>query len=683
MCFPNRDASRRPPAPQRSRRGVVPAVGHTLSLLGALLWLALAPAVPGAEDPASRPPAARPNVLLILADDLGWADLGCYGHPFFETPNLDRLAAEGVRFTSGYAASCVCSPTRSSIMTGKYPARNDLTIWLGGSGGAPAVDHLSLDEVTVAEALREGGYATAHIGKWHLGGEPYFPEHQGFDVNIAGDHTGTPAGGYHLPNRMKLPDMQPGGYLTDRLTDECLRTIDRWRDRPFFIYMAYHTVHTPIQGRRDLVEHYRQKLKPGENAEGGLSPYCTTEQPARADGTERPQPGENYNVEYAAMVHCLDENVGRILARLEELQLDRRTVVVFYSDNGGFSHSRGQKNKLTTNEPLRLGKGYCYEGGHRVPALVRYPPVTGKGGVCDVPVITNDFYPTFLELAGLPPRPEQHADGLSLVPLLADPSRGTIDRDTLYWHYPHHSPQGGTPSGAVRHGDWKLLEFFDDGRLELYHLADDLGESNNLAEQMPDRVEQLHAKLRAWREEVDAKMPPPAEPPRPPIKTTESFPGFDALVDVQLEKTERGYELAAVETGIALRKADPPLTEPVTFRTTITPLDRHPANGQFVFGEGTEEPKLVKCGFFVGGGYAAIYEGTYPGTDAARTELATESGRPVEVVVTVDPRAGTVRMTLGGKTVAKKLTRPLPRITHYGYGVVRTRSAFSPIEIEQ
>ncbi|MFW5693316.1 MAG: sulfatase, partial [Thermoguttaceae bacterium] len=463
--------------------------------------------------------AEKPNLILILADDLGWGDLGCYGHPFFETPNLDRLAAEGVRFTSGYAASCVCSPTRSSIMTGKYPARNDLTIWLGGSGGAPAVDHLGLDEVTIAEALKDGGYATAHIGKWHLGGEPYFPEHQGFDVNIAGDHTGTPAGGYHLPNRMKLPDMQPGNYLTDRLTDECLGTIDRWHDRPFFIYMAYHTVHTPIQGRKDLVEYYRQKLKPEDT----------------------------YNCEYAAMVHCLDENVGRILARLEARKLDEKTVVVFYSDNGGFSHSGGKKNNVTTNKPLRRGKGYCYEGGHREPAIVRYPPLTGKGGVCDVPVITNDLYPTFLELAGLPPRPEQHADGVSLVPLLADPSGGTIERDTLYWHYPHHSPQGGTPSGAVRQGDWKLLEFFGDGRLELYNLADDLGETTDLAEQMPDRVEQLHAKLKAWREEVDAKMPPPAEPPRPPIKTTESFPGFDALVDVQLEKTERGYELAAVE----------------------------------------------------------------------------------------------------------------------------------------
>ncbi len=427
--------------------------------------------------------AERPNFILILADDLGWADLGCYGQTFFETPNLDKLAAEGVRFTAGYAASCVCSPTRSSILTGKYPARNDLTIWLGGSGGAPAASHLSLEEVTIAEALQEGGYATAHVGKCHLGGEPHFPEHQGFDVNIGGNRTGTPAGGYFSPYRNpQLPDGPDGEYLTDRLTDECLRVIERWRDRPFFINMAYYTPHTPIQGRKDLVEYYRRKL----------------------------EPGENYNVEYAAMVHGLDENVGRIMARLEELELDRRTLVVFFSDNGGFSHSRGQKNNVTSNAPLRLGKGYCYEGGHRVPAIVRYPPVTGKGGACDVPVITTDFYPTFLELAGLPPRPEQHADGVSIVPLLEDPRHGTIDREALFWHYPHHSPQGGTPSGALRQGNWKLLEFFCDGRLELYNLAGDLGELTNLAEKLPDRVEQLHEQLKTWRQEVDAKMPPPS-----------------------------------------------------------------------------------------------------------------------------------------------------------------------------
>jgi len=421
----------------------------------------------------------HPNIVLILADDLGWADLACYGHKFHETPNLDRLASQGMRFTDAYAASCVCSPTRSSIMTGKYPARNDLTIWLGGRGGAPAADHLGLEEITIAEALKEQGYATAHVGKWHLGGEPYYPQHQGFDINIGGTQAGSPAGGYFLPNQMKLEDMKPGTYLTDRLTDECLRVIETNRDRPFFVYMAYHTVHTPIQGRQDLVEHYRQKL----------------------------EPGDSYNPVYAAMVHCLDENVGRIMDKLDEAGVAERTLVLFFSDNGGFAYSGGKKNNVTTNDPLRMGKGYCYEGGHREPMIVRYPPLVPAGSVCRTPVISTDFYPTILDLIGAPPKPQQHIDGISILPVFKSPD-AQLPRTTLYWHYPHKSPQGGTPSGAIRDGDWKLIEWFGDGHIELYHLADDLGERKNLAESNPDKAEQLRDKLQAWRRSVDAKLPP-------------------------------------------------------------------------------------------------------------------------------------------------------------------------------
>jgi arylsulfatase A-like enzyme len=420
-----------------------------------------------------------PNIVLILADDLGWVDPACYGHDFHETPHLDKLAAEGMRFTDAYTASCVCSPTRSSIMTGKYPARNDLTIWLGGRGGAAAVDHMALEEVTLAEALKKQGYATCHVGKWHLGGPPYYPQHQGFDVNIAGTSAGSPAGGYFLPNKMVLEDMKPGTYLTDRLTDECLALIEANRRRPFFIYMAYHTVHTPIQGRRDLIEHYQKKLKPGQE----------------------------YSPTYAAMVHCLDENVGRILGKLDELGLAENTLVVFFSDNGGFSHSGGRKNNVTTNKPLRRGKGYCYEGGHRVPLIARLPGTVPKGTVCRTPVISTDFYPTILDLVGAEPKPGQHADGLSIFPLLRDPG-AALGRTTLYWHYPHNSPQGGTPSGAIRQGDLKLIEFFNDGRIELYNLADDLGEQQDLSEKMPEKTRELHDELRAWRKSVDAKMPP-------------------------------------------------------------------------------------------------------------------------------------------------------------------------------
>ena len=422
---------------------------------------------------------SRPNVILIMADDLGWVDLACYGHEFHETPHLDRLAAEGMRFTDAYTASCVCSPTRSSIMTGKYPARNDLTIWLGGRGGAPAVDHMALEEVTLAEALKERGYATCHVGKWHLGGPPYYPQHQGFDVNIAGTSAGSPAGGYFLPNKMVLEDMKPGTYLTDRLTDECLKLIEANRRRPLFMYMAYHTVHTPIQGRRDLVEHYRKKLKPGQT----------------------------YNPTYAAMVHCLDLSVGRILGKLDELGLAQNTLVIFFSDNGGFAYSGGKKNNVTSNKPLRRGKGYCYEGGHRVPLIVRLPGTVPKGTVCRTPVISTDFYPTILDLVGAEPKPGQHADGLSILSLLKDPG-APLGRTTLYWHYPHNSPQGGTPSGAIRQGDLKLIEFFNDGRLELYNLADDLGEQHDLSAKMPEETRELHDELTAWRTSVDAKMPP-------------------------------------------------------------------------------------------------------------------------------------------------------------------------------
>jgi len=449
-------------------------------VLAALAALLTPTHLPGAESP---PPGdsdgRRTNLVFILADDLGGRDVACYGHEFHETPHLDRLAAEGMRFTDAYTASCVCSPTRSSIMTGKYPARNDLTVWLGGRGGAPAVDHMALEETTLAEALKAQGYATCHVGKWHLGGPPYYPQHQGFDVNVAGTSAGSPAGGYFLPNKMVLSDMKPGTYLTDRLTDECLGLIEANRRRPFFIYMAYHTVHTPIQGRRDLVERYHKKF----------------------------QPGQKYNPTYAAMVHCLDQNVGRILDKLDKLGLAENTLVVFFSDNGGFSHSGGRKNNVTTNKPLRRGKGYCYEGGHRVPLIVRLPGTVPAGAVCRTPVVSTDFYPTVLDLIGADPKPGQHADGLSILALLNDPG-ALLPRTTLYWHYPHNSPQGGTPSGAIRQGDLKLIEFFNDGRVELYNLADDLGEQHDLATEMPEKTRALHDELKRWRKAVDAKMPP-------------------------------------------------------------------------------------------------------------------------------------------------------------------------------
>ncbi len=428
----------------------------------------------------SRP--AKPNVIVIMADDLGWKDLGCYGSKVFQTPNLDRLADDGMRFTSAYAASCVCSPTRASLMTGKYPARLDLTIWLGGRGGAAAVDHLSLEETTLAESLSKAGYLTAMVGKWHLGGKSYWPKEHGFDIAIGEPHGGSPAGGYHLPNRIRLPGAKQGDYLTDRLTEEAVKLIDEHHDRPFFLYQSYHSVHTPIQGRPDLVKKHADRSRRDE-----LS----------------------FNAQYAAMIESLDAGVGRIMDRLRQHELLERTVVIFTSDNGGFSHSRGKKNTVTDNRPLRFGKGYCYEGGHRVPWIVHYPPVVRGGTSSDVPVVTTDLYPTILQLTGLDPLPKQHRDGVDLSPLLAG-SATTLNRDAIYWHYPHNSPQGGTPSGAIRMGDWKLVEFFNDGRRELYDLRNDVGELNDLTNEMPDKAQQLHRRLRAWRKEVAAKLPPDA-----------------------------------------------------------------------------------------------------------------------------------------------------------------------------
>ena len=427
-----------------------------------------------------------PNFVFILADDLGWADLGCYGSTFYETPNLDRLAREGVRFTDAYAASCVCSPTRVSIMTGKYPARVGLTNWLTGRIrkkllGAPYVKQMPLEEVTLAEALKSAGYRTGFVGKWHLGGQPYWPEHQGFDVNVAGCHAGSPMGGYFAPwGNPRMTDGPKGQYLTDRLTDEGLKFIEANKDRRFLLYQSYHTVHTPIQGKKELIAKYRAKA---------AKPPFNQPAPPIAEAERKVRQTQNHPV-YAAMVEGLDTNVGRILAKLDELKLTGRTVVIFMSDNGGLSTSEGSP---TSNVPLRAGKGWLYEGGIREPMIVRAPGVARRGAVCREPVISTDFYPTMLELAGRPPRPNQHADGVSLAGLLKGAE--SLPRKAIYWHYPHYSPQGGRPACAVRAGRYKLSR--------------DLGEKNDLAAKMPDKAAELKTMLHDWLKAVDAKMPTP------------------------------------------------------------------------------------------------------------------------------------------------------------------------------
>ena len=459
---------------------------------------------------AQAQPARPPNFVFILADDLGARDLTPDGNTFHETPAMNQLVRDGVRFTNAYAACPVCSPTRASIMTGKYPARLKVTDWIAGRRQWPSARvitppnklQLGLEEITLAEALKPLGYSTAHIGKWHLGGQGYEPEKQGFDVNIAGDHRGAPRsffGPFDMPN---FPAGTKEDELTERLTEEACAFLSKQnRERPFFLHFSHYTVHTPIQAREALAAKYRAKL--GE----GVFPDPV----------------------YAAMVESLDRSVAAVRRTLEQTGLARDTVIVLFSDNGGLRYEGGGKRLVTTNAPFRAGKGHLYEGGIREPLYFYWPGVTQPGRVIDTPVSSIDFFPTLLEMAGArPPRP---VDGVSLAPLL----RGgpAPSRDALFWHYPHYSNQGGAPGGAIRAGGWKLLEFYEDSRLELFNLNEDPGESRNLVLVHPDKARELHARLKRWRAETNALMPDPnpaydpatadqgltgAEKPTPPVR---------------------------------------------------------------------------------------------------------------------------------------------------------------------
>lgn len=452
----------------------------------------------------------RPNFLFILADDLGWRDLGCYGSSFYETPALDTLSRTATRFTNAYAACPVCSPTRASILTGKYPARMVTTDWFGapqpdtaqdhkGTRDKPLLparylDHLPLEELTLAETLREAGYSTFFAGKWHLGGQGFLPEDQGFDVNRGGHHRGSPPGGYFSPYKNpKLDDGPAGEHLPDRLASETISFIEQHQEGPFLAYLSFYSVHTPLQAREDLRAKYEQKAaaRPATGPEWGT------------EGERKVRLVQNHAV-YAGMVEAMDQAVGRVLDTLKALHLDGNTIVIFMSDNGGLSTSEGHP---TSNLPLRAGKGWLYEGGIREPMMIHWPGVTDAGTTCDTPVISTDFYPTMLEMAGLPAKPAQCVDGASIVPLLKGAT--SIAREDLFWHYPHYGNQGGTPGAAVREGDWKFIEYFDGKTAELFNLADDLGEQKNLAADMPEKAAALQAKLDAWQAAVGARFPTP------------------------------------------------------------------------------------------------------------------------------------------------------------------------------
>jgi len=451
------------------------------------------------------------NFVFILIDDLGWIDTGCYGSSFYETPNIDRLATQGMRFTDAYAASPVCSPTRASILTGKYPARLNLTDWIGGSQRgdllpAEYIHQMPLEEVTIAEAFKESGYSTCFIGKWHLGDQPFFPEHQGFDINIGGHDAGQPSS-YFFPYKNEderrsywdVPGLDGGQedeYLTDRLTDEAVEFIDQSSDQPFLLYLSHYAVHTPVQSKEDLTEKYRVKaseLPPTEGlAHRNEQGYGTTKL-------------VQDNAAYAGMIESVDESVGRILDKLDQLDLTDSTAVIFMSDNGGLSTLARSRNSPTSNVPLRAGKGWLYEGGIREPLIVRWPGVVAAGSICREPVISTDLYPTMLEIADLQMRPEQHEDGRSLVSLLKQ--TGPVDREAIFWHFPHYHGSGNRPSGAVRSGDYKLIEWFENGRIELYNLNKDIREENDLAAAMPLKAAELREMLYRWHESVDARMP--------------------------------------------------------------------------------------------------------------------------------------------------------------------------------
>lgn len=446
---------------------------------------------------------ARPNVVFFLVDDLGYMDVSPNNPAtFYETPHVQRLADSGMRFSNGYAANPVCSPTRYSIMTGRHPSRPDATNFFSGKRGgrfkpARLHDRMDLDEVTLAEALKEAGYRTCFSGKWHLGPtEAFWPKHQGFDVNNGGHVRGMPPSYFSPYRNPRLADGPKGEFLTARLIDESLAFIEANKDQPFLLYHAFYTVHTPLQAPAELKKKYQAKAR-------NLAPapeFGEEEQALPSRAVRKVRIRQNHAT-YAAMVESMDHSVGRILDRLQALGIDDNTVVCFTSDNGGLSTSEGSP---TSNLPLRGGKGWTYEGGIRVPYLIRWPGVTKPASVCAAPVVSMDFYPTLLEICGLEARPAQHQDGRSLVSLLKGGKH--LDRDALYWHYPHYSNQGGIPSGAIRSGDWKLIERFEDGRIHLYNLASDLSEQKDLAGEQPERADAMRKKLHAWYAEVDAKF---------------------------------------------------------------------------------------------------------------------------------------------------------------------------------
>ncbi len=475
--------------------------------------------------------AKRPNVVLILVDDMGLHDLSIENSTFYQSPNIDKLARGGMRFTQGYATCRVCSPSRASIQLGKFTARHGVTNWIGARSGmewkredsllpAEYLHELPHQDVTLAEAMREAGYRTFFAGKWHLGGEGSLPDDHGFEINVGGHHRGSPPGGFFSPYKNpEMKDGPPGESLTLRLADETAGFIKTHRDQPFFAMLSFYSVHAPVQTTRELWSKYRATAP---TLPAGGSRF-------KIDRTLPVRQVQDHPV-YAGMVEVTDSAVGRVLDALDETGLTESTIVIFTSDNGGVSSGDAY---ATSNLPLRGGKGRQWEGGIREPYYIRYPAITNAGSTCDVPVTGADFYPTILDLCGLPARTDQHVDGVSLVPLLEGK---TIEPRPLYWHYPHYDNQGGEPSSLFRDGDWKLIHYYEDGRDELYDLSVDPSEESDLSRTHPARTKRMRTQLQSWLQSVGAKLPQP-DPRYDPEKTEAKFRRIQTELKERLEQT--------------------------------------------------------------------------------------------------------------------------------------------------
>ena len=469
------------------------------------LSLGAAAAVFSQAPAAAEASKRKPNVVLVLVDDMGWTDVGCFGSTYYQTPNIDRLCRGGMKFTQGYAACAVCSPTRASVMTGRYPARVGVTDWIhfhdrraaaaakAGKNPEGFDPHrnrklltpickfwLEHDEVTIPEMLKPLGYVSCHVGKWHLGPKDWYPDKQGFDYNFGGTAIGAPPSFFDPYSRSgkgggiaTFPPRKKGEYLTDREAEHATAFIEKHHDKPFFLYMAHYAVHSPIQAKKEIIAKYKARK--------------TTNQK---------------NPVYAAMVESVDQAVGKIMSALDKHKLTDDTMFIFTSDNGGAVHF-----PATDNAPLRKGKGYAYEGGIREPFIIRWPGEVKPGSVCDTPVCSIDLLPTIAAATGAK-LPDKTIDGLSLIPLLKQ--TGELKRKALYWHFPHY--WWGTrikPYSIIRDGDWKLIRRYESGKRELYNLKDDLSEKNDRAAAMGKKVAELDAKLTAWLESVGAKLPKP------------------------------------------------------------------------------------------------------------------------------------------------------------------------------